>query len=290
MPENPPETPNLRRTLPNDADTGGRFLLTAAQRLVSPVKIFLSRVRPAGLAVALGAALLLTTGLSGVLPPGNAVAAAAPSDLNAADILRAVREAQSGKQETLAGQLRTGDGKVYPFALVSDGPRIRYQFQPPAPVETVQVRLLDENSQLEATTDSGSERLTPVNFDKRVLGTDLAYEDLALRFLYWSRAKIVDEETVKTRPAWKLRLDAPSRRSQYSSVNLWVDKESGALMRAEGYDWSGNLLKRFEVVSGQKINGAWYLKQMRIETFDTADGASGKVRSRTYLEIKGVTR
>ncbi len=219
-------------------------------------------------------------------------AGAAESRLNAADILRGVREAQAGKREKLLGQLRTGEGKVFPFALISDGPRIRYQFQPPAPAETVQVRLLDENSQLEAITDAGTEKLTPVNFDKRVLGTDLAYEDLALRFLYWSRASIVDEERVKTRPAWKLRLDAPGRRSQYSSVNLWVDKESGALLRAEGYDWNGSLVKRFEVVSAQKINGAWYLKQMRIESLDAAaaDGGGGKVRSRTYLEIKGVAR
>lgn len=217
-----------------------------------------------------------------------AVAAAEPQ-LNAHDILRSVREAQAGKREKLLGQLRTGEGKTFPFLLVSDGPRIRYQFQPPAPAETVQVRLLDENSQLEEITDAGSDKLTPVNFDKRVLGTDLAYEDLALRFLYWSRAWIVDEETVKTRPAWKLRLDAPGRRSQYSSVNLWVDKESGALLRAEGYDWNGSLAKRFEVVSAQKINGAWYLKQMRIESLDAAaEGGGSKVRSRTYLEIKGV--
>ena len=77
-----------------------------------------------------------------------AVAGAAEPSLTAADILRGVREAQAGKREKLLGQLRTSEGKIFPFLLVSDGPRIRYQFQPPAPVETVQVRLLYENSQL----------------------------------------------------------------------------------------------------------------------------------------------
>ncbi|MBV9126922.1 MAG: outer membrane lipoprotein-sorting protein [Verrucomicrobia bacterium] len=219
----------------------------------------------------------------------RAAEAAQPNNLNAADILRAVREAQAGKRQTLRGQLRTSDGKIFPFLLTSDGPRIRYQFQPPAPAETVQVRLNDENSQLEEISNGGnSERLTPANFDKKVLGTDLAYEDLALRFLYWSRARISDEETIKTRRAWKLRLDAPGRRSQYSTVLLWVDKESGALLRAEGYDEAGQLVKKFEVVSAQKIDGAWYLKQMRIETVDPAN--DGRVKSRTYLEIKDVVR
>lgn len=211
---------------------------------------------------------------------------AAEVALSAADILRTVREAQSVKRQTLNGQLRTDAGVTLPFLLVSDGPRIQYRFQPPAPAATFQVQLNDENSQLQEV--GSGERLSPLNFDKPVLSTDLTYEDLALRFLYWSRSRIVDEDTVKTRRAWKLRCDAPGRRSDYSSVNLWIDKESGALLKAEGYDWDGGLLKRFDVISAQKIEGAWYLKQMRIETLDPAAG--GKVRSRTYLEIKGVAK
>ena len=66
-----------------------------------------------------------------------------------------------------------------------------------------------------------------------------------------------------------------------------MDKESGALLRAEATDWQGQISKRFEVISGQKIGERWYLKQMRIETLEPT---SGKVRSRTYLEIKGVEK
>ena len=54
-------------------------------------------------------------------------------------------------------------------------------------------------------------------------------------------------------------------------------------MKVEGYDSNGKLSKRFTVVSWQKIEGRWFLKQMRIEEFDPA---TGKVRARTYLEIK----
>ena len=54
-------------------------------------------------------------------------------------------------------------------------------------------------------------------------------------------------------------------------------------MRMDGFDWSGQLAKRFEVISGQKIEGRWFLKQMRIEEFVAG---TTKVRTRTYLEIK----
>ena len=66
-------------------------------------------------------------------------------------------------------------------------------------------------------------------------------------------------------------------------IHVEVDKDGGALMKLEGYDWNGKLAKRFTVVSGQKIEGRWYLKEMRIEAFDPVTGKSG---TRTYLEIK----
>ena len=54
-------------------------------------------------------------------------------------------------------------------------------------------------------------------------------------------------------------------------------------MRMEGYDWNAQLAKRFEVVSAQKIEGRWFLKQMRIEELQPG---TNRVQSRTYLEIK----
>ena len=42
-------------------------------------------------------------------------------------------------------------------------------------------------------------------------------------------------------------------------------------------------MKKFEVVSAQKIEGRWFLKQMRIERLEPG---TNHVQSRTYLEIK----
>ncbi len=111
----------------------------------------------------------------------------------------------------------------------------------------------------------------------------MTYGDLALKFLYWPDAQVIGADTLRTRSCWKLRLTAPSKAAPYATVVLWVDKESGAIMRMEGYDAKGQLVKRFEVVSAQKIEGRWFLKQMRIEEIQPG---TGKVLSRSYLEIK----
>ena len=68
----------------------------------------------------------------------------------------------------------------------------------------------------------------------------------------------------------------------YVSARLWIDQNSGAPLRMEGFDKNGNLLKRFEVISAQKIDGLWTLKEMRIETFDSTTHA---VTQRRYLTI-----
>jgi hypothetical protein len=199
---------------------------------------------------------------------------------SAREILNAVRLQQAQKEVDLQGQLREND-KVFPFHLTQTGPVIRYTFSDPD--ESLQLRLGENDSRLEQVTRSGVEKITPAQFDQKVRGTGVTYEDLALKFLYWQDARVTGEDRIRTRNCWKLELRPPSRRSQYSNVFLWVDQEGGALMRMEGYDWNGQLSKRFEVVSAQKIDGAWFLKQMRIEEIQPG---TGKVQARSYLEIK----
>ena len=209
---------------------------------------------------------------------GLSLQAATPP--SAREVLSSVRLQQAQRRLDLQGQLRE-DEKVYPFRLVQVGPVIRYTFSNPD--ETLQLRLGESDSRLEQVTRSGVEKITPAQFDQKIRGTGVTYEDLALKFLYWQDARVIGEDNIRTRNCWKLQLRAPSRRSQYSNVFLWVDQEGGALMRMEGYDWDGQLAKRFEVVSAQKIDGNWFLKQMRIEEIQPG---TGKVQARSYLEIK----
>ena len=196
------------------------------------------------------------------------------------EILSSVRFQQANKQLDLQGQLRENE-KIFPFHLTQSGPLIRYTFS--NPTETLQLRLGENDSKLEQVTREGTEKIAPAEFDQKIRGTGVSYEDIALKFLYWPDGRVNGDDTIRTRNCWKVELKAPTRRSQYSNVFLWVDKESGALMRMEGYDWTGQLSKRFEVVSAQKIDGAWFLKQMRIEEIQPG---TRKVLARSYLEIR----
>jgi hypothetical protein len=170
---------------------------------------------------------------------------------------------------------------VVPFRLTQTGPIVRYTFSNPD--ESLQLRLGDNDSRLEEVTREGVEKIAAAQFDHKVRGTSVTYEDLALRFLYWQTGRVTGENEIRTVDCWKLEMKAPSRESQYSNVWLWVGKESGALMKMEAYDWNAKLAKRFEVVSGQKIEGRWFLKEMRIEEMDSG---TGKVKTRTYLDIE----
>ena len=180
----------------------------------------------------------------------------------------------------LDGHLRQG-AQVVPFRLVFDGNLIRYEFSNPP--ETLVVRLGEQGSRLEEVTKSGEQRVS--RFDKKVRGTDITYEDIALKFLYWPKAALQGEETMLTRRCWKLLLQPASpAESQYGTVMLWVEKESGAFLQADAYDLAGKLVKRFKVISAQRINGEWILKKMRIERLDSDDDTP------TYLEIEGVEK
>lgn len=209
-----------------------------------------------------------------------AVASAVAAPPSAKEILESVRLQQAQQQMELEGQLRE-EQTVVPFRFTHTGPVIRYSFSKPD--EALQLRLGENDSRLEVVTNDGVEKIAPAQFDHKIRGTAVTYEDLALRFLYWPNAKVLGDDTIQLVDCWRLELRAPPRQSQYPTVRLWVQKDGPAIMKVEGYDSNGKLSKRFTVVSGQKIEGRWFLKQMRIEEFDPG---TGKVKTRTYLEIK----
>ena len=219
-------------------------------------------------------ALLLCCAAFSLLP-----AALAQPDARA--ILDQIRAAQGQLYQDLTGQLRLADGTVIPFRLRLRGPQVTYAFD--NPTESLTLDLGETGAQLRAESKAGAQRLTGSRLLQPVRNSDLAYEDLSLRFIYWRRATVEGEQPVKTVPCWIILVQpAAVTDSQYGSVRLWVQKEGGALMRAEGFDRQGRLLKRFELISGQRIGGKWWLRQMRIERFDPQ---TQRVISRTYLEI-----
>ncbi len=200
------------------------------------------------------------------------------ADPDAQSILKNARLAQTGQQRTFAGHLRVqSTGQIIPFALVLAGEVIRYQFKD----EDIILRLGESGSQLLEAAHGDTEKVSPARYDKPVEGTDITYEDLSLKFLYWPEAKIDGSDTVDALNCWKLHLGPGGQPSAYASVELWVRKLDGIFLQGEGYDKAGKLVKRFKVVSGQPDpKGGWMLKKMRIETL-----SEGRGESITYLEI-----
>jgi hypothetical protein len=233
---------------------------------LKPQNLSLRQLLPLPLALSL---VLAFARLSPAAPPPTAQ-----------EILESVRMLETRQQLDLDGELRQND-TVVPFHINQNGPLIRYSFTDPD--EVLQLRLGENGPRLDLVTDDGAEKFPPEKLDEKIRGTGVTYQDLALKFIYWPGGRVLGDETVHARSCWKLQLTAPSRDSQYANVFLWVDKKTGALMRMEGYDAAGKLVKRFEVVSTQKIDNRWFLKQMRVEEMQPG---TNKVESRTYLEIK----
>lgn len=204
-------------------------------------------------------------------------------ELSAKEILHAARINQISQDVRLNARLRT-DADTTPFQIALEGGEIRYEFSDPE--EAVILRLGEDESELLLRRGGKQGPVRPTEAGERLRQSSLTYEDLALRFLYWPGAKYLGSDVIRTRSAHRLELHPHDRRSLYGAARVWIDKASGALLRVEGYDWEGKLIKRFEVVSAQRIDGQWFLKSMRVETFDPE---TRKVSDRTYLDVLGLT-
>ena len=211
-----------------------------------------------------------------LLFPGRGVAAAEPDPQ---ELLKVARMASTQQEAAVRGRLRAGPA-VTPFTLRVEFGRLRFAFDNPPRV--YEVRLDDETS---GVYDAKGRALQRGMREPVADGAAVTVEDLSLGFLYWPDARLLGKETVRTRPAWKIELRPGKRGSEFAIVRVWLDEASGALLRIEGFDWQGRLSRRFEVVSGQRIDGRWMLKQMRIETFSPEN--STRPRERSYLEILG---
>ena len=203
-------------------------------------------------------------------------------ELTADEVLRLVRYSYTLYDKDFTGNLRLGLTKKVPFLMSLKPESIRFIFDNPAQVIYLDTR----NSSFALFEGTGGEELKPVPSSKyaaRIRETDVTYDDLSMRFLYWPNAKIVKLDRIKQRDCWVVRIRNPDGQGAYATVDVWIHKGSGGMLKMIGYNNSGRPIRRFEVLHGKKFGDIWMIDEMRIETLDPS---SGRITSSTRMQIK----
>lgn len=231
---------------------------------------------------ALGVLLTFSFGTSRAVAQDDEVVPEHFKKLTGEQILELVRLSQALQNHDLSARLRK-DRKFEPLGISMREGAIFFKFRDPD--EIIELKMTDKKSVLNKQTRKGSSAIPSKEYGKNIRGTDVTYEDLSMRFLYWPKPVLLDEERIKFKKCWKLRVVNPDKTGPYQSVLIWVHQASGALIQMKGYGWkpSEHPIKMFRVTQGQKVDGAWILKQMQVESINPNTGRS---MGDTYLEVR----
>src|SRR5947209_15650128 len=111
---------------------------------------------------------------------------AAATGQDAKAILAGIRAAQQQMDQELTGRLRLENGGRVPFRLRLQPGQIIYQFDNPP--ETLVMNVSEPGAPLRDQVAGQNLALSGGRLLQPVRGSDLTYEDLSLRFIYWDRA------------------------------------------------------------------------------------------------------
>ena len=169
----------------------------------------------------------------------------------------------------LEGTLTPGSKRI-PITLFLKGKDIQFQFTENGKLRIFHMRLGDELFQLFEIIDGKTVNFPSEKLVEPIAGTDLTYEDLALRFFYWPQPKLEGKENVGGQECYRLRLDKPTNTAgRYQGVYVWVHTKFGAFMRIKGHDANGGLVKEFQVEKVMNVSkDIWVLEKMQVATHD----------------------
>lgn len=223
-----------------------------------------------------------------VAPFAPALRAEDAPELTAEQVLVMVRRSYALQNHRMSVELRDShSGKVEPLELTLTGKVMRFRFKN-APPEIVHLDLTTNPATLWQVKSGGSAPIPLANAADPVRGMDFNYEDLSLRFIYWKTVKMMDANArvgtgfVRVK-CWHVRVTAPDQKGPYYTVDLWVEKATGGVAKMEAYDTQSKMIKRFQVVSVQKVDGATMVREMRIESFNPPNSSP---KGRTHLKLE----
>jgi hypothetical protein len=153
-----------------------------------------------------------------------------------------------------AGSDGGGGASTLTVAHTHDGPSV-YTLESSGPGSAPQVRTL-----------AGKETMIPF------AGSDFWVTDLGLEFLHWPRQLVLGREMRKNQSCYVLQSTNPNPApGAYARVVSWLDIQAlldsgeAAILDAEAYDSSNNVIKEFNPKAFKKVNGEWQVQEMDMD-------------------------
>lgn len=170
--------------------------------------------------------------------------------------------------EGLQGNL-SHDGKKIPITIYLKGKNIQFQFKENGKWRGFHLQLKDDSYDLKEIVNGKAVVFPREKLTEAIAGTDLTYEDLALRFFYWPNPKLEGIENIGTENTYKLRVNKPEGATgNYYAVYVWVHTKFGAFMKIHGHAKNGDLLKEFQVEDVMKVSeNVWTLRKMQVSSY-----------------------
>jgi hypothetical protein len=201
---------------------------------------------------------------------------------DAAAMVRSIRLSATLQQMDLTGSVEKDGGPKLGVNLFVRENNMQFQL---GDKERFHIRMGDEKAELlNVIDDKGTTRAFPVSkLSQPIAGTDVSYEDLTLRFLYWKGAVLEGEEKVNGEQCYKIRLNNSDGNGAYGVVYVWVHKKYGAFWQIRAHDKKGTPLKELQVNAVMKLpdDKGYTIKEMRVNALD-----GGRVKSITYLRFE----
>lgn len=183
----------------------------------------------------------------------------------------------------LNGTIRKGNRKT-PLVVFLNGKNIQFQFEQNKGVwEIYHMRMGDSSTELFSIANGKTSKFPAGKLAQPIGGTDLTYEDLALRFFYWPGPVFEGSEQVGGQDCWKIRVNKPKGTAgAYEVAYVWIHKKYGAFMRIRAHDKSGGLIKEFQVEDVMQVKNVWTLRKMQVASCDPATGRRTSITEVTF--------
>jgi hypothetical protein len=115
-------------------------------------------------------------------------------------------------------------------------------------------------------TNAAARRLTPDQIMTPFAGSDFWVADLGLEFLHWPKQRLLKKEMRHSKSCNVLESVNPAPvPGGYARVVSWIMIESPhGIVHADAYDARGELFKRFDPRSLEKVQGEYQVEEMEI--------------------------